>query len=76
MSGEITYAQAKANLDLWIEADQKVAKGQSYEIDGIKVTRADADLISKKIDYWMRWCNRLSSTRRGVGIVKIVPNDD
>lgn len=75
MSGEITYAQAKANLDLWIEADQKVAKGQSYEIDGIKVTRADADLISNKIDYWMRWCKRLGSTRRGIGLSQIVPND-
>lgn len=48
----ITLAQAEAALAAWIEADTKVATGQSYEIAGRRLTRADAAEITRKIDYW------------------------
>lgn len=48
----ITLAQAEAALAAWIDADTKVASGQSYEIAGRRLTRADAAEITRKIDYW------------------------
>lgn len=48
----ITLAQAEAQLATWIDADTKVASGQSYEIAGRRLTRADAAEITGKIEYW------------------------
>lgn len=48
----ITLAQAEAQLAAWIDADTKVASGQSYEIAGRRLTRADAADITAKIEYW------------------------
>lgn len=48
----ITLAQAEAQLASWIDADTKVASGQSYEIAGRRLTRADAADITAKIEYW------------------------
>lgn len=64
----ITLAQAQAQLDKWIEADTKVAKNQSYSINGRSLTRANAGEISSKIDYWSKKVSQLSSSSaRGVG---------
>jgi len=48
----ITLANAEAQLALWLNADAAVATGQSYEIAGRKLTRADAGEITNKLDYW------------------------
>ena len=50
--GTITLAQAQAKLDKWLAADDAVATGQSYMIDGIAFTRANAKMIRDNIDYW------------------------
>lgn len=63
MSG-ITLEIAQAQLDLWITADQRVAKNQSYTIGNRVWTRADADKITAKIDYWSAKVGELSGTRR------------
>lgn len=49
-------------LDKWLEADEAVANNQSYEIDGRKLTRADADAITEKIKFYQR---RIARTQRG-----------
>jgi hypothetical protein len=48
----ITAQQAQTQLDIWIAADTKVAKGQSYSIGSRSLTRADAAEITQKIEYW------------------------
>ncbi|MGT2508183.1 DUF6148 family protein [Cupriavidus basilensis] len=48
----ITVEQAQAALAAWYAASLAVAKSQSYEIEGRKLTRVDADEIRKQIDYW------------------------
>jgi hypothetical protein len=68
----ITLAQAQAALDLWITADQKVAKNQSYEVNGRKLTRADAAEITNKIDYWNNKVQQLSGTSRR-GLMQAIP---
>jgi hypothetical protein len=66
----ITLEIAETNLSKWIAADEALASGVAmYEIDvggsRRKLTRVNAEEITKKIDYWMKWVNRLSSGRTG-----------
>jgi hypothetical protein len=56
----ITLDQAQAKLALWMAADDAVASGQAYEIQGRKLTRANAREISDQIEKWNQWVVRLS----------------
>lgn len=58
----ITEAQAQSQLDVWLAASLAVARSQSYEIEGRKLTRADAGEIRRQIDYWEA---RVAQARRG-----------
>lgn len=62
----MTLAQAESNLALWIAASEAVSKKQSYAIAGRSLTLADASEVTKMIDYWQGWVNRLSPAS-GVG---------
>ncbi len=57
----ITLAQAEAKLATWLEAEDKVASGQSYSIGGRSLTRADARLIGERVEYWDRKVKVLSN---------------
>jgi hypothetical protein len=48
----ITLAQAQENLDMWLDASAKVAKGQSYQIGTRAYRRADLREIHEMIKYW------------------------
>ncbi len=63
----ITLPQAEAQLAVWLEADAKVATGQSYEIAGRKLSRADAAEITNKIDYWNNKVVALTGATSGRG---------
>jgi len=68
----ITLADAEAKLTLWLTAEEKVASGQSYTINGTTMTRANLNEIRETIDYWDRKVQRL--TRGGIrvrGITKV-----
>lgn len=58
----ITVEQAQTALSAWYAASLAVAKSQSYEIEGRKLTRVDADEIRKQIDYWEM---RVAQAKRG-----------
>lgn len=60
----ITLAQADAQLALWLEADAKVATGQSYGIGGRTLTRADAAEITNKIVFWNEMVKSLGGESR------------
>ncbi|HIC81917.1 MAG TPA: hypothetical protein EYP07_13310 [Kiloniellaceae bacterium] len=68
----ITLAQAQAQLDAWVAASTAVARNQAYEIDGRKLTRADARTIRENIEWWDKKVKELSpaasraTVRRGV----------
>ena len=68
----ITLEQAQAQLAAWLEADLKVASGQSYEIAGRKLTRANAAEITNKIDYWNNKVQSLSQSGRGGGRARTI----
>ena len=62
----ITLAFAEAQLALWLEADAKVASGQSYTIAGRSLSRVDAGAITEKINYWDAKAKSLSASAAGV----------
>lgn len=61
----LTLAVAQQQLDLWIEADAAVAKGQSYSIKDRSLSRADAAEITRKIEYWGGKVATLTRLQRG-----------
>lgn len=65
----ITLAQAEARLAAWLEADAKVASGQSYQIDTgngrRSLTRVDAAEIRASIDYWQNKVSALTPVGSG-----------
>lgn len=61
----ITLANAQTQLAAWLDADAKVATGQSYEISGRRLTRADAAEITRKIEYWNAKVVTLSNQAQG-----------
>lgn len=48
----ITLVQAEAQLALYLAAEEKVLSGQSYEIAGRKLSRADLASIQAGIKTW------------------------
>lgn len=64
----ITKEQAQAQLDAWLTASLAVARNQSYEIDGRKLTRADAGQIREQILFWERRVEMASNGGRGMRI--------
>lgn len=68
----ITLATAEAQLQVWLEADAAVAKGQSYSIAGRSLARTDATAITEKIDYWQSQVSRLSARASGRSRVRYI----
>lgn len=71
-----TLEEAKTNLKMWLDADAKVATGQSFTInDGgsqRSITRVDAARIQEKINFWSRQVARL---QRGGSIRQVTPHE-
>ncbi len=66
MATGISLDQAQTQLNAWLQADAKVATGQSYEIAGRRLTRADAGEITRKIEYWNSKVIALSNSAQGI----------
>lgn len=60
-----TLLQAQTQLDAWLAADAAVATGQSYEIAGRRLVRANAAEITAKIDYWATKVTALTDSAAG-----------
>jgi len=61
----ITLAQAQAQLDAYLAAEQAVLKNQSYEIAGRKLTRADLGTIQIGVKIWNARVVDLAGAARG-----------
>lgn len=70
-----TLAEARTQLAAWLEADAATAMNQSYRIGTRQFTRADAAVITSKIQFWRREVERLESCRRGARVLRAVPRD-
>lgn len=73
MSG-VTLSQAEAQLEKYLAAETAILSGQSYEIAGRKLTRADLVAVQKGVTAWNQRVNELSVRSRGRGRCRtIVP---
>lgn len=61
----ITLEQAQTKLTLWLEADDLVATGQGYSIEGRSLTRADAEEIRENITFWDNKVKELTENAGG-----------
>lgn len=61
----ITLETAQQQLEIWIKAEQKVARGQSYQIGNRSLTRADLGQIADRIEYWSNKVTELSKKKLG-----------
>lgn len=68
----ITLAQAETQLAAYLAAETAVLSGQSYEINGRKLTRADLDDIQRGISTWNSRAVSLSSGLSGRGRARTV----
>ena len=69
---DLTTAEAK--LAIWLDAEEKIASGQSISLDGRTLTRADLADVGKRIDFWDQRCKRLAGRSGRSGIVRVVNN--
>lgn len=61
----ITLAQAQTQLNAYLTAETAVLTGQSYEIAGRKLSRADLDSIQLGIKTWNARVVTLSNQAQG-----------
>ncbi len=61
----ITLAQAQAQLDAYLAAETAVLGGQSYEIAGRRLNRADLEAIQLGITTWNKRVIDLTNTAAG-----------
>lgn len=47
-----TKELCKKKLNTWLEAEDAVATGQSYQIGNRVLTRADLEQIREQMEYW------------------------
>lgn len=70
----ITLAQAEAQLAAYLAAETAVLSGQSYEIAGRRLTRADLESIQAGIKIWNERATLLAASSLGRGRARtIVP---
>lgn len=72
----ITIEEARAKLQMWLEAEAAVATGQSYKIGTRSLTRASLSDIRQQISFWRNEVAKLESGRgSGMRVFRAVPRD-
>lgn len=71
---DITLAQAQAKLQTWLDAEDRIARAQSYTTgDGRTLTRANLAEVRRELAFWRNEVRRLD--RGGIIIKQAVPLD-
>ncbi len=72
----ITLKDARARLQMWLEAEAAVATGQSYKIGSRSLTRASLSDIRQQINFWRNEIAKLENGRgSGARVFRAVPRD-
>lgn len=72
--GALSLTQAQTQLNLYIAAEKKVLRGQSYTLGTKTVTRADLGEIRKGISYYNRMVTKLTNGG-AMRVRRILPRD-
>lgn len=75
MASWVTVEEARANLQLWLEAERAVATGQAYKIGTRSLTRANLSDITERIKFWRNTVAQLESGSSGMRVFRAVPRD-
>ncbi len=70
------FCQQKLNT--WLEAEEKVATGQEYQIGTRKLTRADLKEIRNEMEYWAEKLAEAEVSEKARGrnrLYRFVPRD-
>ncbi len=67
----IPLSRTQERLEMWLDAEKKIASGQSYSINGRQLARADLAEVQKTIEKLERKVQRLS--RGGIRVMHGVP---
>lgn len=69
----IDLETANRKLQMWMDAEDAVATGKSYSMDGLSVTRQDMSTIRAQITYWQDAVARLSGIKGGLFKQTVAP---
>jgi hypothetical protein len=71
----IDQATAEAKLQKWLDAEEAVALGQSYQIGNRSLRRADLEQIREQIQYWDGMVQQFAANGgvRGVRVRGVTP---
>lgn len=72
----IDLATARARLDMWLDAEEKVSRAQSYTIGDRTLTHANLAEIRTSIEYWERKVAALEAGGCSTQSMAFVPVDD
>lgn len=70
--------EVKNRLQIWLNAEEAIAKGQSYSIDNQRVERANLAQVREQIKFWQRELVKAEASVSGKGrrrVTRIVPRD-
>ena len=67
-----TKEMCEKHLNIWLEADLKVAQGQSYTIGARTLTRANVSEIARNIELWAERLEQASG-KAGPHFVQFIP---
>ncbi|AVK87087.1 hypothetical protein C3943_22160 [Lysinibacillus sp. B2A1] len=63
---------------MWLDAEEAIAKGQSYSIDNQRLERANLAQVREQIKFWQKELSKSESVASGKGrrrVTRIVPRD-
>ena len=71
-----TLEIAKEHLDSWLQADLACSQGKSYKIGSRSLSRADAQEVKERIQFWSNEVERLEAGRKkGIKAYRAVIRD-
>lgn len=68
----------EAKLKTWLEAEEEIATGQSYQIGTRMLTRADLKQVREQMEYWAARLNEAEAEEQRGGrnrTFRVVPRD-
>jgi len=70
--------EIKKRLQMWLDAEEAIAKGQSYSIDNQRVERANLAQVREQIKFWKKELATADAKATGRGrrrVMRVVPRD-
>lgn len=70
-----SLAVIQQRLSMWLEAEEMIAKGQSYTMDNRKLERANLAEVREQIKFWQLEEQKAIRITRGHRAFRVVPRD-